>query len=561
MVQMAPGPEAIELHERSAQLDVLAQMLAAVAETARGRVALVYGEAGIGKSALVRRFTEEASRTATVLWGTCDELFTPRPLGPLVDIARATGGRLAEILEQDALPFDVATVLAETLTENVPAVVVVEDVHLADEATLDVLRTLGSRASTVPALIVLTYRDDAMDRWHPLRMVLAEVCAAGCVERVRLTPLSAETVAAMAGHNGGPTADELYGKTAGNPFYLTEALAARDVQVPETVRDAVLARAARLGPPARRLLDAIAILRPQAELWVLEAIAGDDISALEEATTSGMVTASGGAVTFRHELARLAVEDTIPLHRQKELHRHALALLAEPPDARPEPARLAHHAEVAGDAESVLRYAPLAAQQATKMGAHRQAEAHYRSAVRFADLVPTETRALLYSGLAYESYLISRFAEAAEAQHEALRCQEERGDRAGQGAALVFLAQLEWQAGSLVRGRAAVGRAVELLADLPCPALVAAFYYKALFELIAEDPPAALGWAAKARRVADDIDDPRGRAAALQITGWAEYYTGDPAGLEKLVASLDALERGGWDDLAAVGYVIIARTA
>jgi len=89
-----------DLRERSGQLSALAEMLTAAAHSNGGQVALVYGEAGIGKTALLRRFCLDASGSARVLWGKCDELFTPRPLGPLLDIAEDAGADLAEVLRR-----------------------------------------------------------------------------------------------------------------------------------------------------------------------------------------------------------------------------------------------------------------------------------------------------------------------------------------------------------------------------------------------------------------------------------------------------------------------------
>jgi predicted ATPase len=242
-VQLAsPG-----LREREGQLNALADMLAAVTQSGAGQLALVYGEAGIGKTALLRSFCRDASGSARVLWGKCDQLFTPRPLGPLVDIAKDAGAGLAEVLRNEGTPHDVASALAETLVARPATIVVLEDMHLADEATLDVLRVLGGRASGLRALIVLSYRDDALDRWHPLRLVLA---ASASVARVKLPRLSPEAVAQMAAEHGA-LGEELYLTTAGNPFFVSEVLASGDERIPESVRDAVLSRAGRLSPGAR----------------------------------------------------------------------------------------------------------------------------------------------------------------------------------------------------------------------------------------------------------------------------------------------------------------------
>src|SRR5436305_7217361 len=254
----------MELLERSEQLSALAELFATVAETGRGRMALVSGDAGIGKTSLVERFCSQAEGAGRVLWGTCDVLFTPRPLGPLVDIAEVTGGELADVVQQEAVPYEVAAAVGRLLEQRPATVLVLEDVHAADEATLDVVRLLARRVEGLPALVIVTYRDVGLDRWHPLRVVLGEIAAVSRIDRLRLPPLSREAVADLATPHGA-AADALYLKTAGNPFSVSDALAARGEEIPATVRDAVLGRAARLSPGARMLPAAIAVAGRQAE--------------------------------------------------------------------------------------------------------------------------------------------------------------------------------------------------------------------------------------------------------------------------------------------------------
>ena len=185
--------------------------------------------------------------------------------------------------------------------------------HWADEATLDVLRLLARRVETVPALVIASYRDDELDPAHPLRIVLGELTTTQNVGRMKLVLLSPGAVAQLA-EPYGVDADELYRKTAGNPFFVVEALAAGAEGIPETVREAVLARAARLSPAARTVLEAVAVVPPQAELWLLEALAGEAVNGLDECLTSGMLTSEPAGVAFRHELARLAVEESVAPH-------------------------------------------------------------------------------------------------------------------------------------------------------------------------------------------------------------------------------------------------------
>src|SRR5262249_21226774 len=151
-------------------------------------------------------------------------------------------------------------------------------------------------------------RDDELDRGHPLRRVLGELATGDLVRRMKLASLSPEAVAELA-EPSGVDADELFAKTGGNPFFVVEAIAAGAQRTPDTVREAVLARAAPLSPEAKLLLEAVAIVPQQAELWLLEAIYEPHLAGLEECLASGMLVSGSTGVAFRHELARLAFED------------------------------------------------------------------------------------------------------------------------------------------------------------------------------------------------------------------------------------------------------------
>ena len=328
LAERARGEER-ELVERSVQLSLLAEALARVEATSQGRLVLVRGEAGVGKTVLVREFCDQEAGAVRVLWGSCDALFTPRPLGPLLDIALLTGGSLEELVTSAAKPHEVATALTRELERRPVTVVVLDDLHWADEATLDVLRLLARRLESVPALVVATFRDDELDRIHPLRIVLGELATAPSIDRIELAPLSEEGVAALAEPHG-VDPGELHRLTAGNPFFVTEALAADEQEIPPTVRDAVLARLARLSPGARTLLEAVAVVPWHAELWLLDALAADVLDSIEECADSGVVGFDAAGVGFRHELARLAVEESLTPHRRTVLHRRALVALSAP---------------------------------------------------------------------------------------------------------------------------------------------------------------------------------------------------------------------------------------
>ncbi len=300
--QAASG-ETVELLERSEELASLHAWMADVIQQSSGRLVLVRGEAGIGKTVLLRQFCLETPPSARVLWAACDPLFAPRPLGPLLDLARDTAGDLRAQIERGGKPHDVAAGLLRELESERPTVLVLEDLHWADEATLDVMRLLSGRVESVPALLVASYRDDELDRAHPLRGVLGQLPRGDAAAHLELSGLSRAAVAELA-RGAAVDAGELYERTTGNPFFVTEVLAAGQGSVPTTVRDAVLARAAPLSPQARAILDAVAVVPQLTEMWLLDCLTQSPLGTLEECLRSGMLRAA--TVAFRHELARMA---------------------------------------------------------------------------------------------------------------------------------------------------------------------------------------------------------------------------------------------------------------
>jgi DNA-binding CsgD family transcriptional regulator/post-segregation antitoxin (ccd killing protein) len=507
-----------ELLERARALTEL-DSLAAVAASGRGRLGLVSGEAGVGKTALVRRFCDE-QRSARVLWGACDALFTPRPLGPFLDIAAAVGGEIARVAAGEARPYEVADALMRELTASA-SVVVVEDVHWAGEATLDVLRIVARRIDSLPVLLLLTYRDDELDRRHPLRRLLGELSLGERARRIPVEALSPEAVATLAKPHD-VDADDLYRKTNGNPFFVSEALASAEAEVPETVRDAVLARAGRLSAEARALLEAVAVVPPHAELWLLEALAPDSADRLEECLVSGMLRAEAGRVLFRHELARLAVEGSLPPNALVDFHRRALDALAAPPDGAPDLARLAHHAEGAGEVDAVLRFAPAAAAHAASVGSHREAADLYARALRFGERLGPAARAELLERRATSCYLTDENPEAITALEEALACYRELGDRRGEGNVLRRLSEYLWCPGRVAESEAAGRTSVALLEHLePGWELGHAYANLAFLGRSDANREENIAWGTRVLELAERLDNVGLRISALVSLGYA----------------------------------------
>jgi DNA-binding CsgD family transcriptional regulator/tetratricopeptide (TPR) repeat protein len=523
--------------------------------TGRGRLVLIGGEAGVGKTALVRRFVEELPRTTRVMTGACDALFTPRPLGPFLDVAEATGGELQAFAAEGVRPHEFAAALIRELRSSGPSIVLLEDLHWGDAATFDVLRLVGRRVSTVPALVVVTYRDDELDRAHPLRMLVGELGSTEDISRIRIMPLSAGAVAELAAP-AGLDGLELFRKTGGNAFFVTEVLASGDGAIPRTVQDAVLARVARLSPEAQSLVEAVAIVPATAEIWLLETLRPEAMETLEECLASGVLAAVPGGIAFRHELARLTVEASIPPNRLVALHTAALTALSAARFGAADLTRLAHHAEAAGDAGAVLRHAPEAALKAARLGAHREAAAQYARALRFGDELSAGRRADLLSRRAAESFLIGEYPDAIDARQRALECYRHVGDRLNEGNALRALsANLRCQ-GLVPEAGAASAAALRVLEALPAGhELAMAYAQEAMLLLNVEDLEASERWGTKALELARNIDDHETLVHALNTVGTGRLLRAQDEGQSLLEESLALSMQWDLDEHAGRAYI------
>jgi len=246
----------VPLLERDGLLDEMASRLRAAAR-GRGSVVLLGAEAGAGKTSVVLEFARRSGRSAHVLIGCCDPLTTPRPLSPLIDIALDPRSRLSGSFAASAAPYELFTAIQRRMADSdLPLVLVIEDVHWADEGTLDFLRFIGRRVESLPSLVVATYRDDEVGPQHPARPVIGELAAQPSATLLPVPPLSVEAVTELAGGDAALAA-RVHRVTDGNAFYVTEVLASGE-EVPTTVREAVLARASRLSESARRLVQVVA---------------------------------------------------------------------------------------------------------------------------------------------------------------------------------------------------------------------------------------------------------------------------------------------------------------
>jgi len=354
-------------------------------------------------------------------------------------------------------------------------------------------------------------------------------------------------------------ADELHRTTGGNAFFVTEVLAAGKDQIPATVRDAVLARVAHLSPAASTVVEAVAVAPLHMELWLVDALAGDAAGGLEEALAAGILVSRPEAVAFRHELARISVEESLPPNRRSALNREALASLASPAKGAPDVARLAHHAEAADDAEAVLRFAPEAAVRAAAVGAHREAAGQYARALRFAGGLPPGERAVLLARHANECTLIGDFTEAIALLREAKDCHRGSGDACAEGNVLCALAWLLWTVGRREEAEASAARAVEVLEhQAPDRDRIRAYCLRSDLYRYARDFERAVDWGRRGLELAGRTGDSKAVARAQTTIASAEYMADPEARMKELERTIELAKDAGLDEQVANAYCNLA---
>jgi DNA-binding CsgD family transcriptional regulator/tetratricopeptide (TPR) repeat protein len=519
------GSIVLNLLERGPVLLELSRFLAD-ADKSRGRLVFVGGEAGIGKSWLVRRFAELIRDRTLTLIGSCDPLSTPRPLGPLLDIADRLDDEIDFSKSKDQIFRDLIASFPTATT----TVIAFEDVHWADEATLDLLRFIARRIEDRRVLLIATFRSDEVGDLHPLRQVLGDIATVQTVRRVTINPLSIVSVQTMAAGSG-VDVNELYRQTGGNPFFVSEVLASHDEPIPPTVRDAVMARVARLSAPARKVIETISVIGFRSEPWLVTSILGPDAEAITECLESGIILADDedGTFTFRHEIARMAVLEGVRPHRRIDLNRVILETLQARPETGSDAARLAHHADEARDADAVLRFAPEAARRASQLSAHRDAIAQYERAVRFADRLSSDERAEILEGYARECAQADRYDEAIALSREVVAHWANAGDHFKEARVLGFLSGCLVSNGRPFDAQPSCARSIGLLEQFPRGAdLAEAYVRQARIHIVQVEPDESAYWSQKALDVADEIKDTRSRVLALHRLGTAMFLKHDP---------------------------------
>jgi DNA-binding CsgD family transcriptional regulator len=447
----------VELVERDDELATLGSAWTQ-ARTGRGAFVLVVAESGCGKTSLVELFASGLAGQTTLLWGACDPLVTPRPLGPILDIRAQLAPDARALLDGAGQAHDIYSAIYQHLCDQ-PCLLVIEDLHWSDQGTIELLRFILRRIRTTPSMVVCTVRDD-VESSDALRGLLDDVARSGAATRLELLPLSRSGLATLVGDD--MSAEELFALTAGNPFFVNEMLQHRNDELPATVRDAILARTVGVSDTARDLLDLL-VCSPEGIPDRLLRELGVDVESLRALNGVGLIQRGQNGVAFRHDLCREAIASTLPPGAQVELHRRMLRALEAA--GTPDPAVLVQHARGAQDAARVLAYATTAGDAAARTGAHTQAADFYSLALDMGEPTDDSRRAALLERLAMEEYLVDRLDLAIAACQSAIDIRTRAGDITNVSLGHQARSIYEWYRADRSAAEAHAARAVAVLGD------------------------------------------------------------------------------------------------
>ena len=547
-----------ELVEREDSLQKL-RSLADQARLGRGAVALVGGEAGIGKTTLLNSFHESRRDTYRVIRGGCDPLFTPRTFGPIHDMGHAFGEEVSRLLKSNSQPAALfSAILASLDGARTPTILICEDVHWADHATLDLIKFLGRRIQFLNTLLVLSFRSDEVGPAHPLTRVLGEIPSAP-TRRIELKRLSKEGVQILAAQSG-YNPDDLHKITAGNPFFVSELIAAGGAnsnKIPASIKDAVASRLSHVEADERAFLSKMSLI-PGAVPTVLRDgfFTNSERAAVQTCMDKGiLVEDEVGSLRFRHELARLATQSRMSPQQQKQGHAEILAFLLGQ-DNSIELDQIVHHAASALDGPCVIEYAPKAAKAAAQAGAHRESALHYATALKFVEHASPEIAAQLYEDWAYEAGLALHIDDSVlEARRHAVTLWTALGRKEKVAENLRWLSRSHWYRGEAIEADRYSDQAIKVLEDMP-PSIERAMAYSLRSQLcmLNDKMEEAIIWGERALELEKQFENLDVRIHALNNIGTSMVFRDNKEGLKHLQESLDLALANGFHEHAARVY-------
>jgi DNA-binding CsgD family transcriptional regulator len=545
----------MELIERSGYLEALHTQLH---QTARGEgfIFFLIGEAGIGKTSLVNAFVHEAEENCQVYTGTCDSLFTPRPLAPLYDIAWQIGQGLPELLQSTSDKTTLFAAFLQKLTSTgSPVILIFEDIHWADEVTLDFIKFFARRITRSKCLFILTFRDNEISENEALRNVLADL-SPDAMQKITLPPLSRQAVKNMAAAKG-YSGEDVYNISGGVPFYVNEILASYSPGIPRNIKDAVLAVYQRCVGLKKELWEFLSVAPYGIGIHLLEKISPHYGLSLDQCLNHGILLTDNDNIRFKHELYRRTVEEHVSPLKRIELNRKMLDLLLQHHEGSC-PELIVHHAKNANAYEMVMKYAPMAAKEAAQVGAHIEASKLYLTAIEYAPRGNAEELVDLYEQYAYECYLTNQVKEAIIYQQKALRVWKEKNETEKTGNSLRILSRLWWFEANRRESEKLGHEALTVLENEPASAIKAMAYSNmSQLKMLSDEHEDSIYWGEIAINMARELGNNEILVHALCNVGTVKMRQSDTRqeGENTLRQSLDIALKNEYSE--HVGHIYI----
>jgi ATP/maltotriose-dependent transcriptional regulator MalT len=525
-----------------------------IAAGGEGQVAVIFGDAGIGKTSLVESFTKQYEDKASVYWGACDDLFTPRPLAPLYDIAGKMKSKIIDKLEQGASRPSIFNEFLNEIHLKEPSIIVIEDVHWADESTFDFIKFLAKRINKYKSLLIITYRSDEIGSTHPLRISLSNI-PTKYFRRSELLPLSINAVKVIA-KSFGRDGDSIFTKTNGNPFLITELLMNDQENIPATVKDLMIFRLNRLSADARSAVETFSVIPGAVEKWLINLLI-KNYCVVDEAVESGILKIEKDSISFRHELGRLAVEESLSESKRIKLNSFVLDAFLKQKNIDHFLARIIHHAARAYNREIIIKYVPLAAERAASLGSHRGSASYYELLMQNFENFKEEEKAEILEKYSYQCYLTDQLEKALEARLKLLTIWKNLNQKVKEGNNLRWLSRISWFLGNKKQADSYAEEAVKILESQSesSAELAMAYSNRSQLFMLSGDVDNAVLFGEKVIRLADSLGNLEILSHALINVGVAlleNSYNED--GEKKLLNSLQIALDNGYEEHAARSY-------
>jgi len=545
----------MELIERDGFLDILHSQFENISGS-EGHCIFVTGEAGIGKTSLIKTFCKDVKSRCNIYQGSCDALFTPRPLAPVYDMLMQMRNGLPGIISDitDRTLF-FASVFHELKNQKGTSLVIFEDIHWADEATLDFIKFLARRITQLHCLFILTYRDNEIHAHHPLRNVLGQL-SPGSFTRMQLLPLSRHAVDKLAEEKG-YNSEDVYRISGGNPFYVTEILANYSKGVPDNIKNSILSTYNNAEEKTKQVWQILSVIPSGFEMKYLSTFEPSYATAIERCIDTKILILENGRIFFKHELFRRTIETSLSPLKRISLNKKILELFLESFEKNGEIERIIHHAKNANEYGLVVTYAPLAATKAACVGAHIEASKLFMTAIEYYQGQEKDQLIRFYEGYAYECYLTSQIKEAIIYTGKSLELWKERKDTEQVGNCLRFLSRLWWLDGNRKKAESFAQKAIEVLNDMPSSRIKAmALSNMSHLKMLFDEADASIEWGEKAITIAREIADEETLSHALNNVGAVLMLiqSSQKKGIELLHQSLEIALKNSYHEHVARAY-------